>query len=75
MKEQEIGFNFQMEIEEPFSANYKAHRNLIAEVLSRAIRDVLSPGIPKEVKRSAIAWLCLKRAIPLKADPFSFRWI
>jgi hypothetical protein len=46
-------------------------RNLIAEVLNRALRDVLNQEVGNQAHaRCAMAWLRLKRK-----GPFSFNWI
>lgn len=51
-------------------------RNLLAEILIRAITDYM--GWSADVQRhvsDARAWLCIDRNFPKKIEPFSFMWI
>lgn len=54
-------------------------RGLLAEVIYRAMRDVLNPALCEEdhIRREAILWMRLERKKFLKRDaksPYSFVW-
>ncbi len=51
----------------PELACFNPEKNLLAEVLARAIRDLFSTG---EIKRDARRWL-----ISDEIEPMSFRWV
>ena len=63
-----------MEIPKPATLEleyYSPERNLIAEILNRAIRDILNGEMGNQVNaRCAMAWMRLRRN-----SSFSFVWI
>ena len=55
-----------------------AHRNLLAAILERAIRDYIVESADsgaENARRSARKWLCINRISPMPKTPWSFYWI
>lgn len=55
-----------------------AHRNLLAAILERAIRDYIVESADsgaENARRNARKWLCVNRTSPMPKGPWSFKWV
>lgn len=67
-----------LKIDGDYSLYSDPFRNLIAEVLCRAIRDYLIDTTcdkAEEHRRTAKRWLCINSKRPITYEPFEYGWV